>query len=133
MQLSSRDRLLWLGLGHHYLLGDSLIERKCSSIQRQKMPSIQRRISIEFRNPAHQLSADILGSYLWRYLYLPSISHLVLLACKNNHFISAPFSKRNSSPLHVFTSKAFRGRHSCNSCRLLGSLGNFFLLLLYTV
>ena len=38
----------------------------------QKMPSIERRISIGFRNPAHQLSADILGSYLRRYLYLPS-------------------------------------------------------------
>ena len=34
------------------------------------MPSIQRRISIEFRYPAHQWSADILDSYLWRYLYL---------------------------------------------------------------
>ena len=32
----------------------------------QKMPSIQRRISIESRDPAHQLSANILGSYLWR-------------------------------------------------------------------
>ena len=31
----------------------------------QKMPSIQRRISIEFRDPAHQLSANILGSYLF--------------------------------------------------------------------
>ena len=30
--------------------------------------AIERRISIEFRNPAHQLSANILGSYLWGYL-----------------------------------------------------------------
>ena len=43
----------------------------------QKMSPIQRRISIEFRDPAHQLSANILGSYLWRYLYLPSISCLI--------------------------------------------------------
>ena len=43
----------------------------------QKMPSIQRRISIEFRNPAHQLSANILGSYLWRYMYLSSVSRLI--------------------------------------------------------
>ena len=43
----------------------------------QKMPSIQCRISIEFRDPAHQLSANILGSYLWRYLYLPSVSCLI--------------------------------------------------------
>ena len=42
----------------------------------QKMPSIERRIAIEFRNPAHQLSAHILGSYLWRYLYLLSFSRL---------------------------------------------------------
>ena len=35
----------------------------------QKMPSIQRRISIEFRDPAHRLSINLLGSYLWRYLY----------------------------------------------------------------
>ena len=43
----------------------------------QKIPSFQRKISIEFRDPAHQLSADILGSYLWRYLYLPSVSRLI--------------------------------------------------------
>ena len=30
----------------------------------RKMPSIERRISIEFRDPAHQLSANILDSYL---------------------------------------------------------------------
>ena len=42
-----------------------------------KMPSIERRISIEFRDPAHQLSANILDSYLWRYLYLPSVSRLI--------------------------------------------------------
>ena len=40
----------------------------------QKIPSIQRKISVEFRDPAHQLSADILGSYLWRYLYLTSVN-----------------------------------------------------------
>ena len=40
----------------------------------QKMPSIESWISIGFRNPAHQLSANILGSYLWRYLYLRSVS-----------------------------------------------------------
>ena len=44
----------------------------------QKMSSIQGRISIEFRDPAHQLSANILGSYLWRYLYLPSVSRLIM-------------------------------------------------------
>ena len=43
----------------------------------QKMPSIQGRISIEFRNHAHQLSTNILGSYLWRYLYLPTVSRLI--------------------------------------------------------
>ena len=53
----------------------------------QKMSSIERRISIGFRNPAHQLSANILASYLWRYLYLPAVSRLVLFARKNNHFI----------------------------------------------
>ena len=47
----------------------------------QKMPSIERRISIEFRNPAHQLSANILGSYMWRYLYLPPFSHLIHDGC----------------------------------------------------
>ena len=31
------------------------------------MPSIERMISIEFRDPAHQLSKNILGSYLWKY------------------------------------------------------------------
>ena len=31
----------------------------------QKMPSIQRRICVEYREPAHQLSTNILGSYLW--------------------------------------------------------------------
>ena len=47
----------------------------------QKMPSIQRRISIEFRNPAHQLSANILDSYMCRYLYLPSVSSLIHDGC----------------------------------------------------
>ena len=37
----------------------------------QKIPSIERLISIEFGNPAHQLSTNIFGSYLWR--YLPSV------------------------------------------------------------
>ena len=43
----------------------------------RKMPSIERRISIELRDTAHQLSANILGSYLWRYFYLPSVSRLI--------------------------------------------------------
>ena len=43
----------------------------------RKIPSIERRISKEFRDPSHQLSANILGSYLWRYLYLPSINGLI--------------------------------------------------------
>ena len=48
----------------------------------QKMPSIERKISIEFRNPAHQLSTIIiLDSYLWRYLYLPSVSPLIHEGC----------------------------------------------------
>ena len=47
----------------------------------QKTPSIERRISIEFRNPAYQLSANILDSYLWRYLYLHSVSHLIHDGC----------------------------------------------------
>ena len=47
----------------------------------QKMPTIERRISIDFRNPAHQLSANNLGSYLWRYLYLPSVSRLIHDGC----------------------------------------------------
>ena len=38
-------------------------------------------------------------------------------------------AEKNSLPLHGFISKAFR--HSCNSCRIKGSLGNIFLLLLY--
>ena len=44
----------------------------------QKMPSFERRISIEFRNPAHQLSANNLGSYLWK---LPSASRLIRDGC----------------------------------------------------
>ena len=103
--------------------GDSSIGCKCSSIQR--------RISIAFRNPAHQLSANILDRSLWRYLYLPSVSRLFFLYIKIIISFSDSFTKINSSPLHVFTSKA--SRHSCNPCRLLGSLGNIFLLLLYTV
>ena len=47
----------------------------------QKMLSIERRISIEFRNPAHQLSANIMSSYLWRYLYLPSVCRLIHDGC----------------------------------------------------
>ena len=47
----------------------------------QKKSSIERRISIEFRNLAHQLSATILGSYLWRHRYLPSVSHLMHDEC----------------------------------------------------
>ena len=34
-------------------------------------------INSEFRDPTHQLSANILGSNLWRYLYLPSVSRLI--------------------------------------------------------
>ena len=71
----------------------------------QKMPSIQRRISIEFRNHAHRLSANSLSSYLWRYIYLPSVHFC--LHVKLTISFSVSFAKRNSSPLHVFTSKAF--------------------------
>ena len=45
----------------------------------QKMPSTERRIPIRFRNPAHQLSANILASYLCRYLYLPAAVYMFLL------------------------------------------------------
>ena len=86
----------------------------------QKMPSIQLRISIEFRNPAHQLSANILASYLLRYLYLPSVSRLVLFARKNSHFIFSVI-------FHLF-SRTFM--------QLMSALSQFskhFLLLLYTV
>ena len=41
-----------------------------------KMLSIERRISIEFKNPAHQLSANILGRYLWMYLYVSRLIHI---------------------------------------------------------
>ena len=47
----------------------------------QKMPSMERKISIEFRNPAHQLRSNILGSYLWMYLFLPSVSSLIHDGC----------------------------------------------------
>ena len=36
----------------------------------QKMPSIQHRISMESRDPAHQLSANILSSYMWTEIVL---------------------------------------------------------------
>ena len=71
------------------------------------MPSIERMISIKFRNPAHQLSANILASYLWRYLFFPSVSRLVLFAHKNNHFIFSVICQEKTSPIDVFTPKAF--------------------------
>ena len=69
----------------------------------QKKPSIQHRFSIEFRDPADQLSANILGSYLWRYLYLPSLSSLIhehLCSC----FIRSPFSLLTSKISHFVKS-----------------------------
>ena len=58
--------------------GDSSIQRKYSSFQREKCHQFSAGFSIDFRNPAHRFSANILGSYyLWRYLYLPSVSLII--------------------------------------------------------
>ena len=60
-------------------------------ISGRKMPSIERLISIEFRDPAHLLSANILGSYLWRYLYLPSFSCLIHEHLRGSNAVSETF------------------------------------------
>ena len=49
--------------------GDSSIQRKRSSIQREKCHRFSAGISIDFRNLDHRLSANISAINLWRYLY----------------------------------------------------------------
>ena len=59
----------------------------------QKMPSIERRISMEFRNPAHQLSANILGSYLWR-----SFGRLIHDRCTREELFDNIKAKMTNAP-----------------------------------
>ena len=59
----------------------------------RKMPSIERRISIEFRDPAHQLSENILGSCLWRHFYILSGSGVIHEHLRlENHFLLLLFT-----------------------------------------
>ena len=48
----------------------------------QRMPSIGRRISIEVEDLARRLSANILGSYMWRYRSKFHQNHMDGLAMK---------------------------------------------------
>ena len=56
----------------------------------QKMSSIQGRISEEFIDPVHQLSANILGSYMWRYVYLPSVHFCLYVKITISFSVSLP-------------------------------------------
>ena len=61
----------------------------------QKMQSTERRIPIRFSNPAHQLSANILASYLWRYLYLPAAVYMFLLQRHSGIYALRRFRKHS--------------------------------------
>ena len=60
----------------------------------QKMLSIQCRISIEFRDLSHQLSANIFGSFMWRYsvelAFKPTTNQIICVSLTGN-FTSLTF------------------------------------------